>query len=78
MFIKLTNARPEFLNEPIAINADLIVSIFKSTVTRPTGEIVEVTMVFIPPHGNWEVMESVDAVIALANGTELPHGDAYS
>ena len=61
MFIKLTNAHPELLNEPIVINSDNIVSIFESEVA-PT---LRVTNIHCPPHGTWNVQETLEEVLSL-------------
>ena len=70
MFITLTNANPLNKGKKITLNADLIVSIWRGEVARATdedGNITEreeVTLVFIPPHGTWEVEETHEEVLA--------------
>jgi Icc-related predicted phosphoesterase len=66
--IILTNASSEHLDKPVAIKEDLIVSVFKSTVKVEGEDDREVTFVFAPPHGTWEVKESVEEVVKLING----------
>ena len=63
MILKLTNAIPSAKGEAIAINMDLVVSIREGNVTREDGTIDLVTFIFVPPHGTWEVSESVDTII---------------
>lgn len=66
MFITLTNASPVYKDEPIVINADHIISMWRGIAVRgvneETGEVTEkeeVTFIFVPPHGTWEVKDSV-------------------
>ncbi len=71
MFITLTNANPQNKGKKITLNADLIVSVWRGEVARAAneeGEITEreeVTLIFIPPHGTWEVEETHEQVLAL-------------
>jgi hypothetical protein len=71
MFITLTNASTLNKGKKITLNADLIVSIWRGEVVRAADEDgnvterEEVTLIFIPPHGTWEVEESHEAVIEL-------------
>jgi hypothetical protein len=64
MLIKLTNATPIHKGRPILINTDMIVSIFSDNVTRGESE-ESVTFVHMPPHGTWEVVESVEEIFKL-------------
>ena len=65
MFIELTNANPVYKGKKIAIKKDLIATVHRSTVTRDDGTSEEVTYVFAPPHGTWEVEETFDKVMLL-------------
>ncbi len=73
MFITLTNASPQNKGKKITLNADLIVSLWRGEVARAVdenGDITEreeVTLVYIPPHGTWEVEETHEEVLALLN-----------
>ena len=73
MFITLTNASPAHLGKKITINKTQIVSIWRDDAARAVDEDGtvtekdEVTFVFVPPHGTWEVVETHEAVIALLN-----------
>lgn len=63
MILKLTNAIPAAKGEAIAINMDLVVSIREGNSTREDGTIDLVTFIFVPPHGTWEVTETVDTIV---------------
>lgn len=65
MFIILTNSSPEYKGNKIAIKKDLIVTIHSNTVTRGAGIVEEVTFIFVPPHGTWEVSETMEEVLEL-------------
>ena len=67
MFINLTNAAPEHRGKPVAIRKDLIVSVFGNAVPREDGTSEEVTLIFVPPHGSWEVAESYTEVLEQLN-----------
>ena len=62
MYIKLTNASSAHKGHPVILKISEIVTVFTSTVTRENDLTGEVTMVFCPPHGTWEVEESTDTV----------------
>lgn len=62
MYIKLTNANETHNGQPIVINSEHIVSINRASVER-NGFLQEITFLFIPPHGTWEVKESVDEIL---------------
>jgi hypothetical protein len=64
MLIQLTNATPIHKGRPIVINTDMVVSIFSDNVTRGESE-ESVTFVHMPPHGTWEVTESVEEIMKL-------------
>ena len=71
MFIKLTNALPAHKGEPLLINTDKIVSVYSSKITQELQDddnvkyIDSITFIHIPPHGTWEVSESLDEVLSL-------------
>jgi hypothetical protein len=67
MFITLTNANPLHRGNPISLKRDLIVSIYTSTQVRDDSTIDQVTFIFLPPHGTWEVLETFDEVMDLVN-----------
>jgi len=69
MFITLTNASPAFRGQPVAIDSKVIVSVFRNTVTREDNTIDDITFVFAPPHGTWEVIETVEEIVLMLNKT---------
>ena len=73
MFITLTNASPLHKGKTITINSEHIVTIWRGEAVRSADEegkataTEEVTFVFVPPHGTWEVEELVADVVAMLN-----------
>jgi len=67
MFISLTNASPAHKGKSVAVRKDLIVSVFRNTVIREDDTVEEVTLVFAPPHGTWEVEETYEEIVAKLN-----------
>jgi len=69
MFISLTNASETHKGNKIAINIDLIASVYNTLnlAKKEDGIIENVTYIFCPPHGTWEVQESLDDVVAELN-----------
>jgi hypothetical protein len=68
MFIHLTNANKEHYGEPVALNKNHIYSIFPMKYTNPDdGLEYEITKVYCPPHGTWEVREPFIDVLYLLN-----------
>ena len=73
MFIKLTNANPTHKGKSLHINSTMIVTVYRADAVRAVdteGNITEkeeVTFVFCPPHGSWEVVESPDEIAAMLN-----------
>ena len=70
MFIILTNAAEAFKGQRVAINTDIIVSVYntENLAKKNDGIIERVTYVFCPPHGTWEVEESMEEIVSLVNG----------
>jgi hypothetical protein len=64
MFIKLTNASPAHKGKQVAIRKDLIISVYRNIAIREDESVEEVTYVFAPPHGTWEVEESFETVMS--------------
>jgi hypothetical protein len=63
MLIKLTNATIELQGIPILINSSMILSAYRTTRTNDSDQTTkEVTHVFCPPHGTWEVEETVEEI----------------
>ena len=62
MHITLTNAASGHNGERIIINTDFILTIYTKPVTRDESTIEYVTYVYCPPHGTWEVRETVEQI----------------
>lgn len=64
-FISLTNAVEDHKDDPIVLNTDYIVTVYASPTSaakKTDGVIEKITYVFCPPHGTWQVQESVEEV----------------
>jgi len=68
MYIVLTNSAPAHKNQPIAIKKELILSVRPGVVEREDGTVDQVTFLFVPPHGTWEVVESFEDVVKELKG----------
>lgn len=70
MFITLTNASEAFKGQKVAINSNIIVSVYntENLAKKNDGIIEKITYVFCPPHGTWEVEESMEEVVNMING----------
>jgi hypothetical protein len=70
MFITLTNASPAYPNEPIIINFAHVISMWRGKAVRgmdDDGAVTsteEVTFIFVPPHGTWEVKDTIEEINA--------------
>ena len=66
MFIKVTNAAKDFLHNPLYIKADAILTVYEGTSIRNEGTVDEyhedVTFIFSPTHGTWEVLDRAEDV----------------
>jgi hypothetical protein len=69
MFVTLTNANPMHRGNPVSLRRDLIVSVYSDTQVREDNTVNQVTFIFLPPHGTWEVEETFDQVMDIINGT---------
>jgi hypothetical protein len=67
MFITFTNASDLHKGNKVAIRISEIVSVYNSTVTKESGVLENVTFVFAPPHGTWEVTESLEDIVSELN-----------
>jgi hypothetical protein len=71
MLIKLTSANPEIKDSAIYLSSDKIVSIYRGE-KKSSSDVLdvteEITYVFCPPHGTWEVQETPEEIITLING----------
>lgn len=70
MFVQLTNMSVQHRGKAIVLNTSMIVSMMRATVVRDevTQSSEVVTYVFVPPHGTWEVSESVEEILQLIKG----------
>jgi hypothetical protein len=66
MFIKVTNAAKNFFNLPLLIKADVILTVYEGASVRNEGTVdqytQDVTFIFSPTHGTWEVLDSAEDV----------------
>jgi hypothetical protein len=67
MFIKVTNASPAHKGKSLLLKADFILTVYEGTATRENDVTEEVTFVFSPEHGTWEVEDSVESVLQQLN-----------
>lgn len=70
MYITLTNAAEAHKGNKIAINTNLISTVHQTTAKREDGIIGNITYIFCPPHGTWEVEESLEDVVKQLNDYE--------
>ena len=42
---------------------------YETTVTKESGILENITLVYAPPHGTWEVTENLDDIVNTLNGT---------
>lgn len=64
MFLKLKNANPSLRGESILINSEMIFSIYRGDAMRENGIMESVTYIFAPPHGSWEVLDTIENISA--------------
>lgn len=69
MFITLTNATVTHKGNKISINTDLIATVYQTQnlAKMEDGIIENITYVFCPPHGTWEVKEPLEEVVKQLN-----------
>jgi len=67
MYITLTNANPSFRGQQLAINSEMIATMWRSEVLRDDGTLENVTYIFCPPHGTWEVSDTLDDIVTELN-----------
>jgi hypothetical protein len=70
MFITLTNASEAHRGNKVAVKVSEIVSVYETTVTKESGILENITLVYAPPHGTWEVSENLDDVVSILNGVK--------
>lgn len=66
-FLILTNASPTQRGMPLAVRKDQVITVHSNIAVREDGTVEQVTYVFGPPHGTWEVMESHEEVMQQLN-----------
>jgi len=66
MYLSLTNAAEQLKGIPILLKKDLVVSAHTTTEEKD-GIIITKTFLFVPPHGTWEVTESLKEVLEQLN-----------
>jgi hypothetical protein len=69
MFVTLTNNAPAHRGKQVVINSNIISTIHNEDVTREDGTVENGTFVYCPPHGTWEVLESIDDIKDQINNT---------
>lgn len=69
MFITLTNASEAHRGNKVSVKISEIVSVYETTVTKESGILENITLVYAPPHGTWEVTENLDDIVNTLNGS---------
>jgi hypothetical protein len=69
MFITLTNASEAHRGNKVSVKISEIVSVYETTVTKDSGILENITLVYAPPHGTWEVTENLVDIVNTLNGT---------
>jgi len=67
MFITLTNANEAHRGNKVAVRISEIISVYNSTVTKENGVLENITLVYAPPHGTWEVSEALEHIVSELN-----------
>lgn len=69
MFIQLTNASEGHKDDTLLINTDSIVTVYtgSNAAKKVDGIIEKITYIFCPPHGTWQVQESIEEVLSKLN-----------
>lgn len=67
MYMLLTNAAEGHAGNRVAIKKDLVVSVHHKFEKADDNIITSKTFVFCPPHGTWEVSESIEEVVDMLN-----------
>lgn len=65
MFIKLTNAAEQLSGQDILVNFDMVVSVLQGVRRDSDNNEEKITLLFIPPHGTWEVKETPEQIMKL-------------
>jgi hypothetical protein len=67
MYLVLTNAAEQHSGSKIALKKDLVVAVHSTTEEKEPNVFVTKTYLFVPPHGTWEVTESLEQVVKQLN-----------
>lgn len=67
MYITLTNAAEGHYGNKIALNSALVATVHTQVRVNESGITESKTFIFCPPHGTWEVGESLEEVVKLLN-----------
>lgn len=72
MYITLTNAAEEHKGTKLAIDTKIIATVYQSKDMGKgiSGIIENKTYIFCPPHGTWQVEESLDDIVQQLNDYE--------
>lgn len=70
MFITLTNASEAHRGNKVAVKISEIISVYETTVTKESGILENMTLVYAPPHGTWEVSENLNDIVNTLNGSK--------
>lgn len=74
MLIQLTNANQAHYGNSLLINSDMILSVYRTIGATVVDEddtetkVEDITYIFCPPHGTWEVQETPEQVMDLIAG----------
>lgn len=66
-YMLLTNAATGHEGNKVAIKKDLVVSIHHQYNKGTDNIITSKTFIFCPPHGTWEVSESIESIVEMLN-----------
>ena len=66
-FILLTNSADGHQGSKVAIRKDLVISVHHKFDKNEDNIITSKTFIFCPPHGTWEVSESMEDVVNQLN-----------
>lgn len=66
-FLLLTNAAEGHQGNKVAIKKDLVVSVHHKFESDENNILNSKTYIFCPPHGTWEVSESIETIVEILN-----------
>jgi hypothetical protein len=68
MLISLTNANETHRGNALLLNTDMMLSVYRNTKISEDNIVEDITYIFMPPHGTWEVAETPEQIASLING----------